>query len=208
MHAAASYGHLELLEYLISKGGDINVTDEDGDTPLYTVESVQVAKWMVEHGAEADVRNAEGLSVSCFLNERLLRGTETKHSSSLIQPAEALFEDHPEPAVYLQSLLVGNGSASVPLAVTSSTTATTADPTRPSEFQAEQLSTRISETLMEETNEIMQRAEREGRDPEDELREAVSRAVLQGWGGINRAETGDDGQAGDEAPDSKRSRAE
>ena len=63
-HAAASYGHLDLLEYLISKGGDINISDEDGDTPIFTVESVDVARWMVEHGAKVDVQNNEGQSVS------------------------------------------------------------------------------------------------------------------------------------------------
>lgn len=63
-HAAASYGHLELLEYLISKGGDINIADEDGETPIFTVESVEVARWLVEHGANADVQNNEGQSVS------------------------------------------------------------------------------------------------------------------------------------------------
>ena len=78
-HAAASYGHLDILEYLISRGkvlqvtwtfgadiligGDVNVTDEDGDTPLYVVENVQTAQFLVEHGAVVNRQNAEGLSV-------------------------------------------------------------------------------------------------------------------------------------------------
>lgn len=33
MHAAASYGHLAMLDILIAHGGDINLTDDDGDTP-------------------------------------------------------------------------------------------------------------------------------------------------------------------------------
>lgn len=68
MHAAASYAHTELLEYLISVGGDINLRDDDGDTPLYVVESVEMARWMVERGADVGVVNEEGLSVSpCLL---------------------------------------------------------------------------------------------------------------------------------------------
>jgi uncharacterized protein len=78
-HAAASYGHIELLEYLVSKGrflhkisiisltleigGDVNVADEDGDTPIYTAESLEVAKWLIDHGAIVDRANAEGMSV-------------------------------------------------------------------------------------------------------------------------------------------------
>lgn len=77
-HAAASYAHLELLDYLISKGGDINHADSDGETPLFTVESVEVAKWMIERGAKYDVKNAEGESVRqqrrrlCFGADRLV----------------------------------------------------------------------------------------------------------------------------------------
>lgn len=63
MHAAASYAHLELLEYLLSVGGDINLRDDDGDTPLYVVESVDTARWMVDHGADPSLANDEGLSV-------------------------------------------------------------------------------------------------------------------------------------------------
>ena len=45
-------------------GGNVNITDEDGDTPLYTVEDVETAQWLVSHGATVDMRNTEGRSVS------------------------------------------------------------------------------------------------------------------------------------------------
>jgi hypothetical protein len=45
-------------------GGDVNVTDGDGDTPLYVVEDVQTAQWLVQHGAIVDRRNNEGITVS------------------------------------------------------------------------------------------------------------------------------------------------
>jgi len=67
MHAAASYAHTDILEYLISVGGDINLRDDDGDTPLYVVESLEMAMWMIERGAEWGVVNEEGLSVSLSL---------------------------------------------------------------------------------------------------------------------------------------------
>lgn len=63
MHAAASYAHLTLLGYLLANGGDINLRDDDGDTPLYVVESVEMAEWMVRHGADPGLTNDEGLTV-------------------------------------------------------------------------------------------------------------------------------------------------
>lgn len=61
VHAAASYGHMDLLRYLIDKGGDINVTDEDGDTALHTVEELDVAKQLVEEfKADFKAKNSEG----------------------------------------------------------------------------------------------------------------------------------------------------
>lgn len=86
MHAAASYGHIELLEYLISKGGDVNVEDEDGDTPLYTAESLDVAKWLVDHGAIINRVNNEGIS-----------------------PAQHLLDDYPAIAHYLSPELAQTG---------------------------------------------------------------------------------------------------
>mmetsp|Transcript_32154 Transcript_32154/g.54221 ORF Transcript_32154/g.54221 Transcript_32154/m.54221 type:complete len:84 (-) Transcript_32154:384-635(-) len=39
IHAAASYGHMEVINYLLSVGADVNLRDEDGDTPLLVCES-------------------------------------------------------------------------------------------------------------------------------------------------------------------------
>jgi hypothetical protein len=47
-------------------GGDVNVVDGDGDTPLFTVEDIPTARFLVEHGAVVDMQNSEGLSVSFF----------------------------------------------------------------------------------------------------------------------------------------------
>ncbi|KAG7089779.1 hypothetical protein E1B28_011431 [Marasmius oreades] len=69
MHAAASYGHLHVLEYLISKGGDVNITDSDGDTPLYTVENIVTARFLVDHGATINLVNHERISPITHLSE-------------------------------------------------------------------------------------------------------------------------------------------
>ena len=49
-------------------GGDVNITDEDGDTPLYVVENVETARFLVQHGAVVNHRNVEGRSVSLVLS--------------------------------------------------------------------------------------------------------------------------------------------
>ncbi|KAJ4495022.1 ankyrin [Lentinula edodes] len=80
MHAAASYGHIHVLEYLISRGGDVNVIDSDGDTPIYTVENIDTAQYLVDKGATIDRVNEEGIS-----------------------PIAHLMEDFPQVSAYLQS---------------------------------------------------------------------------------------------------------
>ena len=61
IHAAASYGHLNLLQYLIEKGGDINIQDNEGDTPLHHVEDLKTAKYIVEKlGASYKIKTMMG----------------------------------------------------------------------------------------------------------------------------------------------------
>lgn len=86
MHAAASYDQRPVFEYLLSKGGDPNVTDEDGETPLYTVESVGCAKWLVEHGAKADHKNLEGMTVRVEVGneDRRARQADKDNSTRLV----------------------------------------------------------------------------------------------------------------------------
>lgn len=62
MHAAAAYGHLDLLKKMCNEyNGDINVLDNDGDTPLHHVEDVATARLIVEElGGDFTIRNVEG----------------------------------------------------------------------------------------------------------------------------------------------------
>ena len=46
----------------------MNVTDGDGDTPLYTTENIETARWLIRHGATVNIRNSEGISVSLPLH--------------------------------------------------------------------------------------------------------------------------------------------
>ncbi|QRW18055.1 ankyrin repeats [Rhizoctonia solani] len=128
---AAGDGDLERVKALIEEqGGDVNITDEEGDTPLYTAETVAVAQFLVEHGALVDVTNSEGVS-----------------------PIETTEEDFPEEQTQAQ--------------------------------EHEAASEELTAELIARTQEIITRAEREGRDPHDELTALVGRTVLGGmvWAG-------------------------
>ncbi|KAF8199578.1 hypothetical protein BJ912DRAFT_1054896 [Pholiota molesta] len=150
-HAAASYGHIPILEYLISRGGDVNITDEDGDTPLYTVENLETAQFLVQHGAVVVRQNNEGVS-----------------------PIDHLAEDFPPIAEYLRSTLDPSALAAQAPPAQAQATAS------PSEHSQNAATEELTTALMQSVQDIMQRAEAEGRDPEEELRQAVSRTVLQG----------------------------
>lgn len=64
LHASASWSHPSIFSYLVSKGGDPNVTDEDGETPLFVVETAEMARVVISLGGQVGWKNGEGLTVS------------------------------------------------------------------------------------------------------------------------------------------------
>ncbi|KAL2172887.1 hypothetical protein VTG60DRAFT_65 [Thermothelomyces hinnuleus] len=62
VHAAASYNHLDLLRALIREFKvPVDIKDEDGETALFVVETVEAARVLVEElGLDATIRNDEG----------------------------------------------------------------------------------------------------------------------------------------------------
>lgn len=63
-HAAVSYDQKPVLEYLLSKGGDVNIEDSDKDTPLFVAETVAMAQFLLDHGADPYHCNSEGVSAA------------------------------------------------------------------------------------------------------------------------------------------------
>jgi hypothetical protein len=66
LHAAASYGHLDLLRALVRDFNvDVNLTDEDGETCLFVTERLDIAKCLVEElGVDAKHKNDEDLTAA------------------------------------------------------------------------------------------------------------------------------------------------
>jgi ankyrin repeat protein len=60
----AANGSIELAEILLQHGADINTTDSQKETPLhwaYLEEMIDMIKYLVEHGANAELQNEDGL---------------------------------------------------------------------------------------------------------------------------------------------------
>ncbi|KAH6908995.1 ankyrin [Coprinopsis sp. MPI-PUGE-AT-0042] len=104
MHAAASYGHVDVLEYLISKGGDVNITDDDGDTPLYTVENIETAKWLIDHGSVVDRRNSEGISPIEHLQEEFEEVAAYVQTRSALPPVHPVSSSPAQPSQHSQDV--------------------------------------------------------------------------------------------------------
>ena len=64
VHAAASYNHLDLLRTLVHEFHvDPNIRDEDGESALFVVESVESAQCLLEElRADPTVKNDEGMT--------------------------------------------------------------------------------------------------------------------------------------------------
>ena len=97
MHAATSYGHIDLLRTLVDEFGvDVNIRDEDGETALFVAETVEVAQLLVEEfKIDTGMVNAEGMTaeekirgegdfptVADYLQETRTRGLGAGDSSN------------------------------------------------------------------------------------------------------------------------------
>ncbi|CAK3986691.1 Hypothetical predicted protein [Lecanosticta acicola] len=96
VHAAASYGHEDLLRALINDYNvDPNITDEDGETALFSVEEVRMAQLLLALGTDLHRKNDEGQTaaeklddadeqpaIAAFLRETAAGGVQSAASSS------------------------------------------------------------------------------------------------------------------------------
>ncbi|KAF2771717.1 hypothetical protein EJ03DRAFT_268200 [Teratosphaeria nubilosa] len=70
VHAAASYEHADLLNALVRDFNvDANIKDEDGETALFSVESVAMAKALLDLGVDQRLKNIEGQTAAEKLDD-------------------------------------------------------------------------------------------------------------------------------------------
>lgn len=61
-HAAVSYNQRPIIDFLLERGADVNIEDDDQDTPLYVAETPELARYLVEKGANPSHKNGDGLT--------------------------------------------------------------------------------------------------------------------------------------------------
>ena len=54
LHIASTTDRSGVTQHLITKGSDVNVLDKDGKSPLYYCQSQEVAKLLIDAGAEVN----------------------------------------------------------------------------------------------------------------------------------------------------------
>ncbi|RDA87439.1 hypothetical protein CP532_2814 [Ophiocordyceps camponoti-leonardi (nom. inval.)] len=69
VHAAASYNRLDLLRALVHEFNvDVNLKDQDNETALFVVETIEAAKLLVEDlGADVRHRGSDGLTAAEYI---------------------------------------------------------------------------------------------------------------------------------------------
>lgn len=110
VHAAASYGHFDLLRCLVNKYHvNVDLKDEDGETALFFVESVDAAKVLVEElNADIKVVGAEGQNA----RERIADDEEYPDVAVYLRMKE--LESHPSNGKSSADAATVNGSERLP----------------------------------------------------------------------------------------------
>ena len=61
--AAVSYGHIELIDFLINQGASLELKDNDGDVALLYCENIEILKHLIIKGADISCINNAGESI-------------------------------------------------------------------------------------------------------------------------------------------------
>ncbi|KAN0061570.1 hypothetical protein ACQY0O_006417 [Thecaphora frezii] len=170
LHAAASYGHVDVLRYLLSHASTpsnaANTTDSDGDTPLFVCETVETARVLVEEfGADPEWKNGEGVTAAsqAYENEHYDLATYLRGLTGEAEPSPSPSDD--------EASEDGDDA-------TETRSAAVVQPTQAENDEADAIAEQQTDALMEKVGEILDRHQQAGTDPEDELREVVGEVVV------------------------------
>lgn len=151
LHAASSYNHFELLKFLVSRGGNVNLMDNEGDTPIYVAETKEMCALLLELGADLGHRNHEGKTVLEYAREE---------------------DEYPEVVGYLQTCSNSGTVEASGLGARYETTTTTANDATMEMMDALPVDVRTR------IGEILSKSAEDGIDRDEELRTILSDAIL------------------------------
>lgn len=156
-----------MVKLLIEKGANINIEDFEKDTPLYVAENVEIAQLLLDNGADPKHTNEEGITPALTALEEgwedvaQLLANITKE----VLPTEG--EEEVDPLAYIDQ---EDREAALAAALAST------EAEQDEDDQGE-----MSEELSNKMQDIMKRIEEQGGvENEEELRELVTKMVLDG----------------------------
>lgn len=87
LHAAVRHGSVEMIEYLIQEGADVNARDDDGETPIHvalaTGKEYELSRVLLENGADISSRDTDGRTpLHTFFNPAIAC-ILTRHGSAI-----------------------------------------------------------------------------------------------------------------------------
>ena len=143
----------------MEKGGDINIEDFEKDTPLYVAETLEMARFLIDKGADAKHENAEGISPAQNAHEE-----GWQEVAKML--AEITKEELPSLNDQIEQVLGSSGNGPNDLTVTASTVTE-------EEGEEDQAMDHYIEDMVRRIQ------EQGGVQNEEELREAVTKMVLE-----------------------------
>lgn len=127
VHAAASYNRLDLLRALIREYHvDVNLRDEDGETALFVVETVDAARVLVEElGADLTIKGFEGYTA----REKIAEEDDYPQIAEYLRVQEASNLQSLSNGTQTNGITAGDSSALPPVPEGLRVSMTTMDPT-------------------------------------------------------------------------------
>lgn len=171
LHAAVSYNHLDLVKNLVKNYRvDVNITDEDHETPLFVAETVEAAQILTEClGADVTIPNVEGETAE----EKILSEGE-----------------HPKIAAFLKECRLRGGSDHIQAATTSSASNNPLNSPKPlppnvtfqlgtiDDDQSIQNPNEVDQVFRQRIEELASRDDFQGEAGQQQLRELIKDAVI------------------------------